>query len=321
MAQSVHLTSRCITLFADVGEHGILDRDDICARHFAGLSMRRCQQRLQAYCEHGLLRALPLSVWYAGKQGGRVPTVYGLTERGGAAVEQARGERPRRILRSDPKPETLHHRLAVVRARLVFDEGCRFSALQVPTWIMEQDRRRDARPNEPPSRQRVLFHEFNDGGKKVTCQPDGACAIEVPRTIGRPEEGTTPLLIFWEVDRSTERTGQVLAKCPGYAALISRQEYRRYFPGSAGAAVRVFFVCPSLERVRSLASALKEHSVGPYLRFGAMPDLTPQAIMTAPVWTTVDGDRRTIMRPTVSDSAMILAGAGQRGPHLPPHRA
>ena len=314
MITSVQLQQRDIELFVELGQVGALDTALIHHRHFPEVTLRRCQQRLKQHQEQGLVKAISLTVWHGQFGGGKIPTIYCLTERGAEAVESVTGGHPQRFLRSDPKPETLHHRLAVVQARLAFDDGCRLLGLERPEWIMEQDRRADAQPNEPPSRQRVLYHEFTAGGKKFTCQPDKACLVQIPREADRQAAGTTPLLVFWEVDRSTERTAQVVAKCAGYAALLEKREYRHYWPASERAAVRVFWVCRSRRRIESLAAALQSQPVAQSFRFTTADELTAETALTMPIWRTLDGQCRAILR-----LPPAVAPPGHPAPHLPPH--
>lgn len=238
---------------------------------------------------------------------------------GADAIESIAGVRPRRVLRSDPKPETLHHRLAVVQARLALDDGCRALGLALPEWIMEQDRREDALPNDPPSRQRVLYHEFTAGGKKFTCQPDAACLMQIPRDLNQPQAGTTSLLGFLEADNSTERTAQVVNKCPGYGALLERREYRRYWPQAEQVPVRVFWVCRSRQRIDSLAASLREKPVAQCFRFTTADELRAETALTLPIWWTIDGQCREIIRLPPTMNLPALDALGHPAPHLPPH--
>lgn len=319
MKTSVQLQDRDVGLLAELAQVGVLDTDLIHRRHFSAVTRRRCQQRLQELQEQRLTGSVALTVWYGKHGGGRVPTIYYLTERGADAIESIVGCHPPRILRSDPKPETLHHRLAVVQARLALDDGCRSVGLAAPDWIMEQDRRSDARPNDPPSRQRVLYHEFSAGGKKFTCQPDAACLMRIPRTAGPATAGTTPLLVFWEVDRSTERTAQIAGKCAGYATLLDRREYRRYWPQAEQAAVRVFWVCRSRQRIETLSMALRDQPVAQCFRFTTADELRADTALMLPIWRTIDGQCREILRlPKLSPSASSEL-VGYPAPHMSPH--
>ena len=172
MPAGLHLQTRDIRLLAEIGELSVLDTDTIHERFFAKVSRRRAQQRLRLYQEQGLTRTITLSVWFGDRDRGRVPAIHCLTERGADAVEAAGERRPRRVLRSEPKPETFHHRLAVVKARLAMDDACSATKLLEPIWIMEHDRCPAATPDKPMLHQRWLYHAFSTGEKTVTCLPD-----------------------------------------------------------------------------------------------------------------------------------------------------
>jgi hypothetical protein len=273
-------------------------------------------QPLQA---QGLIHSIALTVWYGNRGGGRIPTIHCLTERGAEVVESIAGCRPPRVLRSDPKPETLHHRLAVVQARLAIDDGCRSLGLAAPEWIMEQDRRDDVQRDTPLSRQRVLYHEFAAKDKTFTCQPDAASLLQIPRDLDRPNAGMTPLLAFLEVDRSTERTTQAASKCAGYTALFEQRQYRRYWPQAGQAAVRVFWVCRSSQRIESLTAAVREHTVAQSFRFTTADELRADTALTLPIWKTIDGERREILRLPPTKRLPTVDAVGHPAPHLPPH--
>lgn len=319
MKSTLQLQERDVKVLSEIGQVGLLDTTQIHGRHFEQVSLRRCQQRLREIEASGLTHSVRLSVWYGKEGGGPIPTIHCLTERGASAIESITGARPKRVLNSDPKPETIHHRLAVVQTRLALDDACRLHGMALPEWFMEQDRREDASPDEPPSRQRVLYHEFTAGGKKFTCQPDAACLMRISRDPKNATTGTTQLVGFWEIDRSTERTAQTVNKCPGYSALLERREFRRYWPDAEHAPVRVFWVCRSKQRIESLVAAMKEKPVAKFFRFTTAEKLRADSALTSPIWRTIDGDCRAILLlpPTSIQSAM--APKGSKEPHLPPH--
>lgn len=319
MPKSVQLQPRDVGMLGELGEVGVLDTELAHQRHFGEVSLRRCQQRLRILHDQNLIRSIPISVWHGDVGGGCVPTIHGLTERGAEAVAAITGVLPARLLRSDPKPQTLFHRLAVVRTRLAMDDACRELGIAPPEWLMESDRRDDARPEDAPNRQRVLYHEFTGGGRKVTCQPDAASLLAIPRDLTNPPAGSSLLLGFWEIDRSTERRAQVLGKCAGYAALLEQKEFLRYWPQTSRAAVRVFFVCQSCERIASLSMTLKTEPVAQAFRFTTAHELQTESGVTAPIWQALDGSPREIIRLPVSLRSLAAEAMGHPASHLPPH--
>ncbi|HZV25482.1 MAG TPA: replication-relaxation family protein [Acidothermaceae bacterium] len=299
MAPALHLTDRDLHILAEIGELGLLDTETLHRRHWPdGTTLRACQKRLKLYTDHGLTSTVQLAVWFATKGAGKVSTLHCLTERGGDTVEQQTGERPLRIARSDPKPETFHHRLGVVKARLAIDDACKDAALPRPEWIMEQDLRPDAPEHAPPSEHRMLYHVFRNAKKTFTCQPDAASLLRIPRQDAGRDGTMTELVCFWEIDRSTESVRQATGKAAGYAAAIEQHVHRRYWPSLKKPVVRVFWVCPSTERIDSLSAAFRTAPVAQFFRFATRHDLEPQRLLRDPIWRTVAGERRSILLPT-----------------------
>ena len=273
MPAGLHLQPRDVLILALMGDLGLLDTDTIHQRFFATVSRRRCQQRLQLFRAHGLIRSVVLTVWFSDTENGRTPAIHVLTERGAEAVLSLVGSYPRRVLRSDPKPETFHHRLAIVKSRLALDDACAIAGLHEPAWIMEQDRN-PAATDVPPLQRRMLYHAFRNGPKTITCQPDAACLLAIPRDIDKPQADTTNLLVYWEIDRSSESQSQLLRKLPGYAAAIEQRAYHRYWPGVQKPAVRVFWVCRSRQRISEICDRLKDVPVARLFRFTTSQELS-----------------------------------------------
>lgn len=299
---AIQLQPRDIEMFSLLGDVGVLDTDLLHARCFAEVSLRRCQQRLKQHVEQGLIRSQKLTVWY-GDQSGRMPTLFTLTESGAEVVHEVTGERPIRVCRSDPKPETFHHRLAIVKARLAIDDGFRSLGLSIPQWIMEQDRRSDAKPDEPPSQQRLLYHWFRSGDKTFSCQPDAACQMSIPRDAAAGNSKLIELIAFFEIDRSTERRTQFLGKYPGYTALVEQRGWFRYFPSATSAPVRILIVCQSPQRIQSLRECSSNHPLAPLLRFTTAAELSSVHPLTSAIWQDTTGQRREFIRLPATISA------------------
>ncbi|MFN0019463.1 MAG: replication-relaxation family protein [Pirellulaceae bacterium] len=296
MPLSLHLQSRDVKGLQLLGELGLLDTDTLHARCFSGVTRRRCQQRLRLWNQQGLTRSVHLSVWFSGQSGGRVPSLHCLTERGAEAVHAACGQRPRYVPKLDISPETFYHRLAVVKARLAIDDCFQGAGLEAPQWIFEQDRRADAKPSDSPSQQRVLYHSLTAGGVKVICQPDAASWMKIPRSLVSLSEGSSDLLGYWEIDRSTESRSQIARKLPGYVALVDQRGYRRYWPQIQRPSIRVFWVCRSEQRIVSLRERLHAEPVSQIFRFTTAAELAGSSTLSAAIWQAIDGSRRSIVR-------------------------
>lgn len=101
---------------------------------------------------------------------------------------------------------------------------------------------------------------------------------------------------FFEIDLSTEGRKQILGKLPGYWRLLSEQSYCRYFRSADNAVVRIFWICRSDERVRSICERVANESVAQFFRFTTITDFTAKSALTVPIWQDVVGKRREILR-------------------------
>lgn len=169
-----------------------------------------------------------------------------------------------------------------------FDQGCDAAKLQRPDWIMEQDAWHAAPKGLPPNQRRQLYHDFGNG---VTCLPDIACRLVI---------GSTTLVLFWEVDLSTEGRKQLrkASKTTGYVELIKQQAFRRYWPSTIDARCFVLWVAPTAKRFPSLRDTIGQHAIAPVCRMLESASLdNPAELLTAEHWETMDGQRRKIYRP------------------------
>lgn len=294
MSNSLVLQARDRQVLGALAENGFMDTDMIHEHHFAGVSQRRCRQRLSQYQEHGLTRVLNLRLWTS-EQSRRAPTVHSLTERGVDYVQTLDGTRPLRVSKGEPQASTIHHRLGIVRTKLVLDAASQSLGLLPPEWFLEQDRDPLTSDDLPPNQRRYLYHSFQEP-VRCTCQPDAAFRAAIPRDPAQPRRDTTELIGFLEIDCSTEGRKQIAAKLPGYTRLISTRAFQRYFPKSEKAVVRVFWVCHSWARIHSLCDKLGNDPVAQVFRFTTLADLTQTQALTAPIWHATDGKRREIIR-------------------------
>ena len=78
--------------------------------------------------------------------------------------------------------------------------------------------------------------------------------------------------------------------------MLAAEVYRKHWPNVPNAAVRVFFVVPSEERLRNIALTIKDLPGGDYVRLAVAGDVTAQRVFTDPIWRTVGGETRPILR-------------------------
>ncbi|MCA9062834.1 MAG: replication-relaxation family protein [Planctomycetaceae bacterium] len=292
----IQLTQRDIRVLASLGEYGILDTRLLHRLHFKSVTERRCLQRVEQYVSHGLVCVIALRVWYCSdRESGRIPRIYGLTEKGADAVEGLTGRPPDRVFRSEPTPETLLHRLQIVRWRIAFDDAFRQEGLPVPLWIHEQDTRNDLPPKVPPNQRSVLFHRLGSSGKAVCCKPDAACRFLLPGKNG----SEYPFIFYWEIDRSTEGHEQIRSqKIRGYAELLQSHAFLRYWPDLAEPHVRVIFACRKdirERRIAGLAETFRGTAIEHLVRFIPYQDCAPTKLLRGAVWSDVSGRKRSIL--------------------------
>jgi len=281
-------TLRDIEILIAVGECGLLDTQDIWEQWWPGCLLRPCQMRLRVLCTEGLLQKTPLVAAHAEKHGGRLPTIYTLTESGADLVEVHTGVRPPRVLNCSSQPMTFFHRLETVKFRRSVDAGYERLGLPSPAWIMEQDTLPSDDATAPLSNRFILYERFELPTGRVSYRADASVHLCVPTTHG----GFTNLLAYIELDRSTMSLRQMARKWIGMNAFFQNAAYSRHWPTVETPAVRVLFVCPSQKRIENLRRSVKGEWVADRIRFAVRDAaLDPQQVVTAPIWHRVDDDQ------------------------------
>jgi hypothetical protein len=282
-------------ILIDIGEHVSLDTDDVRQRHLPHVTPRRVRQVLHGLTVDGLLHSRTLAVWdYAHnevartrpKRGGRIPAQYFLTEDGGAYVAGLIGIEPR-VLKSSPTANTLRHRRQCVKTRLLCEGACDRESI-ASSWILEEDQRADVTTG-PPNQRKVLYHSYQLGHRRFTCQPDIAALLELP-------DAPVPLALVFEVDLSTEGTKQLRNKLPGLNAFLEQQSFHAYWPQLDARCVRVLWVFHSEARRENVVKLFQSDAVASSFRYGVFSELTADNFLREPVWLDRDGHAVSILR-------------------------
>jgi hypothetical protein len=164
--KDLRLTSRDMDLLADLGVVTVLSFDVIRRRYFpADRTGKSCQRRLLA----------PIAITACFGPVADRHTVFRLTQMGADLLAQRTG-RAVRLLRTDPKPDTLLHRVLVARTVLAISDGARAAGRPPPLWVLENDRWPDARRTVPEPEQYRLSFDY----------------LGVPVAAGRPIEQYGP---------------------------------------------------------------------------------------------------------------------------------
>lgn len=301
---TVHLQPRDLLILSEVGEYGFLSSTTIQSRHWPDAkSIRACQQRLRLLTDDGLLKRVHLLVAHQGNGdvrgvvGGSIPSAYALTPHGAEALYRTTGETARRVSKSDPAAATLLHRLEVVEARLAIDDACRAAKISPPEWIYEYDPIPGIKVKlgDPMEERFILYERFRIGEHEPYCRPDASCRMQIPTASG---QGFDPLVVYWEIDRSSNSKAREREKTFGYDALIQTKTYAKHWPAAdrRDPPVRVFYVCPSSERIDELVAEVRSIRVAQSYRFTTRDELLGGDPLFSTIWRGIDGKRYAIMR-------------------------
>ena len=289
----MELTSRDLAILETVGELGTADTEIIHKLYYPDKTERACQQRLKKIADDGLLKRVRLIAVDGDMRSGSLPTLYFLTEEGAELVERETGRRPRRVTRSDPKPVTLRHRRETVRARLAIDEAAKLAGIAAPAWIMEQDTRGGVKASKgrSPSEFQVLRNLYERDGHTVSFRPDASCHLQLPH-----KGSLASLVVYLEVDRSTEGHGQWERKLQGIEPFIDDPKaWRGHWPTVIDPIIRIFVLCKTQRRIDELIETTKSSSAAGDIRFTTYP-LDVATVLIADVWQKSDGELKRIIR-------------------------
>ncbi|MBI2806062.1 MAG: replication-relaxation family protein [Planctomycetes bacterium] len=293
--KAIRVNSRDVSVLSEIGEVGLLDVETLWERHFpADHSGKACLRRLRLFCAHDILLPISVSVSFAMERSGRPRRLFRLTERGAELLQEMTGRSDLHFSNKELRPETVMHRLGVAKLRLTVNDACGLQRLQKPRWIGEYDTVPNVHFEAKFSERFILCEKLltPDGGY-ASCWPDASCCLRIPHPSG---QGEAALLVYWEYDRSTETLTQVAGKIPGFHALLATAVYRKHWPDVDRPAVRVFFVTQSEERLHNIREAIKNLQGAEHVRLAVLHDMKPERLLSAPIWKTVAGDARPILR-------------------------
>lgn len=292
--RGMRVSAEDINCLQSIGLYGMLNTLDVRSC-YPGYKENSIHKRLRLLTENGLVRAARLRVAFDhsgnAEKGGRLPSLYSLTPAGADFLEAATGERPARVLNSDLAPSTYMHRHEISEVVQIFTRSCLEANLPTPRWVLEQDVWKDAQSTLPPNQRRCLYHAMAIEGKRLICQPDIACLLQLP---------SAQVVLYWEIDRATEGRKQLRepAKTDAYLMLMGTQGFQRYWPDVPKEAFQfVFWVCPTPERLESLKTVFKDHKIAGHLRLTHRQIFNNESnVVTSPIWQTINGDLRSIFK-------------------------
>ena len=290
----MELVPRDLQIMDTVGQLGTADTEILHRLHFPNdATGRACQQRLRKLSDEELLKRVRLIAVDADLRSGSLPMLYFLSEAGADLVERETGGRPPRVSHSDPKPFTLRHRLDTVRARLAVDGAAKISGVPPVAWIMEQDSRsgQKSKKGHSPSEFLILHNRYQHDGHTASFRPDAACHLRLPH-----HDEFASLLVYLEIDRSTEGHLQWKRKLQGIEAFVSDPKgWRLHWPDVTDPVIRIFVLCKTQRRIGELIETTRSSAAARYMRFATFP-LNPESVLAGDIWQSCDGELRRIIR-------------------------
>lgn len=319
-------TKRDKDYLSDLGEVVVMSTEMIYRRHYAKTDTtgKGCLRRLAQIEAHDLTKAVSITACFGARSA--MHTIHRLTPTGADFLAFHTGTPPPRMLRTDPKAETLAHRLLIAQTMLNFTDAALVAGCPRPKWLLEHDRRPDAPRDVPEPQQYIIATDYlplptsptqpieiygpprydDPSLILVKARPDAASLLTIPGQ-------SSPLAFVWEIDNATETHHQLLSKLPGLHALLTRHEYR-YWPESLDVSLlaRVMFLFTSAERLKNVLERLRADPtvlwrrstqykpndadrqralkfLEEHFRFALLADLSRPNLLEQSVWRTVCG--------------------------------
>lgn len=305
--KTIRIQKRDFSILQTLALVVLLDTVMIWRRFFpADKTMEACLRRLRLLLREGLIGKLSFPVVSVSDQPGKLLTLYRLTRSGGELLTSLTGVKPHRILRTDPRPHTLLHRRDLAGVMLAVNDAATLLGLQnllEPKWILEQDMRAGVRPDASRIERFILYEDFEQNGETIQLRPDASTWFRFPAQSGNGKLAWADLLVWWEIDRSTEVLSRMIAKVTCFNILLrqnephdpSRRLYRRHWPQVDNPTLRVFFVCPSVQRIQAIAGAIRNVPGAEYVRLATLESVTPERFFADAIWYDVNGERKAII--------------------------
>ncbi len=192
------------------------------------------------------------------------------------------------------QPQHLFHYVGVSDAQILLNEAIALqSTVTIENWVNEDE---FVNPGEQDKDKRIkLLTQFPDGNK-VVCAPDAAFLLAANQHRA---------VRYIELDRDSFYHDRVAArKTPGYKKLLATRSHLRHFPNSTRENFLVLFFAPTEKRARQLRDAFAKTNAGDkaleIYRFGSFETLTPENVLTAPVFRCCHHDNLvSLLKPSV----------------------
>ena len=188
-----------------------------------------------------------------------------------------------------PQSHYLFHWLAVSETHIALNQAIALQQdVQLVDWLSEWD---IANKDESAPEKRFRIYTLISETPRLVCAPDAAFMLAV---------GGHSMVYYLEQDRNTSGVNQIAAsKSPGYAAMLERQLHRKHFPQVTTEAFRVLMIAPNERRRDALKKVMRDKPGSAQWRFASALDVTPEKLLTTPIWYSCEGEPKPLIKPGV----------------------
>lgn len=285
------ITARDIQILIALVRYYVLNRTQIQRLCFSQGDDRIVRRRLQVLLDAKLINRTRVEVIVPGS-GSSAPVYYPSLRGCEFLAEHCKDDRYYAAPTQTPQPHHLFHWLAISDVHIALDGALTSqSDAECADWLNEWD---IANKDEATPEKRFRLYTLLQQSPKLVCAPDAAFLLSVR---GHKKSH------YLELDRNTSGVRQIAAsKTPGYAALAERGLSKKHFPQATLDSLTVLMVTPSAWRRDALRKAISQKPGADLWRFAAMTDLTPQTILSAPVWHRCEGDPVPLVKPQMAEA-------------------
>jgi hypothetical protein len=179
------------------------------------------------------------------------------------------------------------HWIAISDTHILIEEAIAAqSEVRLVGWINEFD---VVNKSETKPEKRFHLYTLLREQPRLVCAPDAAFMLEL--------KGYRKVY-YLEEDRATSGDQHIAAsKTPGYAVMAQGQLHRRHFPDTNVNTFGVLLVTPSFNRRNHLVKAFRGKAGASLWKFAALPDMTPEKLLSDAIWHAVEGEPHSLVKP------------------------
>lgn len=271
------LMPRDLDIISALVRYYVLGREQVQQLFFEGSEPRVVRRRLQMLVgEHFISRTNPMIV---DRSGTAAPTYYPAL-RGVETLAEVR-EDPTLLLTPTRCPNPVHvaHWLLISDFHIALDAAlAKNPEITCDDFLNEWD---VANKEESKPEDHYRLYTLVRDKPRLICGPDAGFVLR---------KGTNAKVHYLEMDRGTTGPNQIAKfKTAGYAGMAEQGLHRRHFPHANVPEFAVLSVSLSPKRRDYVREAVAESPGASLWRFASLDELTPEKILTEPVWHRCDG--------------------------------